>query len=192
MYFNTGHKFKSWFPSTRTAKLQRVDGLSTRARATAAWRFPQPRRTEPHTAQTINNRARPENFHVPWMKMWVPLIKSKNSFHCLNIKTVDSTVTQRFLTDWLTFTHFQHDFSMFSRWASKIAPRISLLIVAVEWRHGLQQASLRIDIVFNVCSLVEPACYRSREPINTSTSPSNLFSITITWLCRVEQVFDSW
>jgi hypothetical protein len=78
-------------------------------------------------------------------------------------KTVDSTVTQRFLTDWLTLTHFQHDFSMFSRWASKIAPRISLLIVAVEWRHRLQQASLKIDIVFNVCSLVEPACCRSRE-----------------------------
>ena len=52
-----------------------------------------------------------------------------------------------------------------------MAPRISLQIVAVERRHGLQQASLRIGIVSNVCSLAEHVRDRSREVYKYVLSP---------------------
>jgi hypothetical protein len=71
-----------------------------------------------------------------------------------------------------------------------MAPRISLQIVAVERRHGLQQASLRIGVVSNVCSLIEHERDRSREVyISTSSSPSNLFYNSTTYLREAEQAF---
>ena len=62
---------------------------------------------------------------------------------------------------------------------------ISLQIVAVERRHKLQQTSLRIGIVFNVCSLAEHIRDRSREAYKYALSPGNLFHNTV--ICRASR-----
>jgi hypothetical protein len=69
-----------------------------------------------------------------------------------------------------------------------MAPRISLQIGAVERKHRLQQALLRIGIVsFNVCYLAEHVRDRSREDYKYVLSPSNLLYSSITGLRKVEQ-----